>query len=385
MAIEAEVNPDMLKWARESVGMSLERAASRVNTDRDRISQWETGKARPTIRQARMLAETYGRPLAVFYLEHPPKDFSVIKQFRTIAESFGEDLSPDVQLLIRKLAERQQWAREYLRANGARRLGFIGKYTLNDSPQDIASQVRRFILRRDTDTYVDPGKRLAMWTSAIESVGIFVVQGSGRGRITVDDARGFAMVDDVAPFVFVNSKDSQTGRLFTLIHELGHLLLGESAIAIGLVPDEGSRAIRIEQFCDRFASHVLIPEDRLRLESNSFDPSGDVVAQVAEMARRLGASPLAVAARLRQSKRISKDHYTSVAEYTRESLRKKAESSASGGNYYTAEPIRVGKRFLMLAVDAYDRRRILGSQLSTLTGIKLNNIERVMSSIGKAS
>ena len=385
MSIVADVNPAMLKWARESIGMSRANAAKKAGTSKDRVSSWEAGDASPSIRQARLLAEAFGRPLAVFYLEEPPKNFSVIKRFRTIAEGVGGNLSPDAQLLIAQLRERQEWAKEYLSNEGFEPLDYVGKYSLNDKPAVVAEEMRDFLLDGFTDTFSDSRKRLNMWVTAVESAGVFVTQTSGRGKVTVDDARGFALVDDIAPFVFVNAKDSLAGRLFTLLHEFGHLLLGGSAISVSPLPSARSQVGKIERFCDRFASHALLPEERLKAVLVGFNTSTGVAGQVRDMASQLGVSPLAVATRLRQKGSITEDHYLSVFEYTREALKSKDGAEKTGGNYYVAEPYRIGKKFLALAADAYARRSILGGHLSSLTGVKLNNFDRMMASIKEAS
>lgn len=68
MADKANITPKVLKWARTTAHMSLEVAASKIPVSPDKLAQWESGDAQPTIRQAEILAKAYRRLLALFFL-----------------------------------------------------------------------------------------------------------------------------------------------------------------------------------------------------------------------------------------------------------------------------------------------------------------------------
>ncbi len=99
----------------------------------------------------------------------------------------------------------------------------------------------------------------------VGKVGILVLQngkvGSNtRRKLNVDEFRGFAIIDDFVPLVFINSADNLAARIFTLAHELAHIWIGESGISnpttfdIGLQEDN-----RINRFCNRVAAELLMP------------------------------------------------------------------------------------------------------------------------------
>ena len=62
----------------------------------------------------------------------------------------------------------------------------------------------------------------------------------------------------------VNPKDSPYGRIFTMIHELVHIAIGESVIQnTDFEATPPSNLDPIEVFCNQVAAEVLVPEDEL--------------------------------------------------------------------------------------------------------------------------
>ena len=78
-----------------------------------------------------------------------------------------------------------------------------------------------------------------------------------------------------APLVFINSSDSNSAKIFTLIHELAHLWINQSGISsVDLhVKDENNE----EKFCNAVSAEVLVPKSefiekwdaRLAVEENA--------------------------------------------------------------------------------------------------------------------
>jgi transcriptional regulator with XRE-family HTH domain len=70
-SIPALVEPAVLRWARETIGLSEVAAARKLGLPVDRVAQWESGEAQPTIVQLRKAADVYNRALGVFFLTAP--------------------------------------------------------------------------------------------------------------------------------------------------------------------------------------------------------------------------------------------------------------------------------------------------------------------------
>jgi transcriptional regulator with XRE-family HTH domain len=114
----APVAPALLRWARESFGISLEEAAKKQGIKPERLAGWEAGEDAPTVAQLRKAAATYRRPLAVFFLSEPPKDFQALRDFRRPRRAAERSWSPPLRLAVRRAYEQQEAAAELFRLLG---------------------------------------------------------------------------------------------------------------------------------------------------------------------------------------------------------------------------------------------------------------------------
>ena len=81
---EALVEPDVLRWARETAGLSPEEAAHSLQVKDKRIQAWESGQKRPSMPQLRKMATVYKRLLSDFYLPSPPPENPLPHDFRRL-------------------------------------------------------------------------------------------------------------------------------------------------------------------------------------------------------------------------------------------------------------------------------------------------------------
>ena len=221
--IEALITPSVIQWAREQSKLSIDEAARKIRRSAEEIRGWENGSLRPSISQARKAAEVYRRPLAAFYLPEPPSEFETLRDFRSLPSAEFREYSPELSLLIRTTQYRQEWVREYLIEEGVEPLSFVGSSTLQDDPRDVANNILQVldISSEDQQKCNSRQEALRLWLEKAEMAGIFVFR---QRQIDLQEARGFLISDDFAPFVFINSDDSKAAQIFTLAHELAHFL-----------------------------------------------------------------------------------------------------------------------------------------------------------------
>ena len=80
----------------------------------------------------------------------------------------------------------------------------------------------------------------------------------------IEDARAFSLLDSELPVIVINTKDSLNARIFSLFHELGHILLNREGICDpGSYPESPMKTGSVEIFCNRFAGAVLVPINQL--------------------------------------------------------------------------------------------------------------------------
>ena len=229
MADKAYITPKVLKWARESARMSEDTAASKVSVPIEKLLEWEEGSSQPTINQAEKLAKAYKRPFALFFLPDIPRDFQPLQDFR---RNSAKPIGTASVFIIREIQQKQAWIKELLEENKDKPLPFVGRFTVNSNPKEVATDILR-TLEINLAKYLT-GNVIKEWIDKAELKGIFISRTSFiHSRLTLDseEMQGFAIADPYAPFVFVNSKDWGAPQLFKLIHEIAHNWIAASGVS----------------------------------------------------------------------------------------------------------------------------------------------------------
>ena len=265
------VNPEILRWARETAGLTLEDASHKLGiqiargvSPVDRLNALETGDVEPTRPLLLKMAKQYHRPLIVFYMEKPPRKGNRGQDFRTLPDSTTKVANALVDALIRDVQVRQSILRAALEdEEDIQALPYIGSMNISDGVDSLVESIRRTI-GFDLDTFrrqptsEDAFKYLR---AKAEDAGVFVLLigdlGSHHTAFDLEVFRGFALSDEIAPFVVINDRDSRAAWSFTLVHELTHIWLGQTGIS------NAYSDLDIERFCNKVASDVLLPETDL--------------------------------------------------------------------------------------------------------------------------
>jgi len=388
-SIEAEVTPQLLKWARERSGFSASATAAKMHIEESKLVDWECGRVKPTLAQVRKLAGLYKRPIAIFFLAEPPTTFDAMRDFRRVPGHTAVEQSPALLIEIRRANWKREIAVELAQQIEETPVRLDLSVATEDDPAKVASEIRQF-LQIDYATqkrWRNKDKALAAWRNALEEKGILVFHTSQYSDIEVKEMRGFSISAQLFPVIVLNARDSAAGRTFTLLHELVHLLLGDA----GLCDLEHSRNARtpeekIEIFCNRIAGEVLVPQADLFNHSlilhvgKSHRWSDE---EIKEIAVDFSVSNEVILRRLLIHHYISEEFYRNKH---REYLQRYLEYSGIERRGF-APPFRLvmrnnGLGFLRLVLDAYYRDKISSSNLSDYLGTKLahlNDIEQAIS------
>ncbi len=251
----AYINPEMLKLAREQCGYSIEQAV-KTHLTPEKLEKAERGEVRLTFKQFLTLANKYKRPPAFFYLKSPPEE-EFPEDFRTIQA--GEiKFGPILREHIKKIKEKRKLAITYQLYDQKFDYSYIKLITIDSKPESVANIILKFLkidmkTRASWKTKYDAFNK---WKNVIEEKGILVFQISG---VSVrDEMRGFSISEIPYPTIVLNRSDSPLGRIFTLIHELCHLMLKKGGICTTKKVDEDQ--FEIERFCNAVAGAVLVPK-----------------------------------------------------------------------------------------------------------------------------
>jgi Zn-dependent peptidase ImmA (M78 family)/DNA-binding XRE family transcriptional regulator len=378
MTTQALINPTLLRWARERAGFDVEDAAADANIKAEQLAAWEQGEKRPTFRQAQKLAQVLHAPFGYFFLREPPADHLPLPDLRTVGNASVPTPSLDLLETIRTALQRQSWYQEYLNDHGAEKLSFVGRFRVNSSVAEVAADIRTVLgvpteeANRTWETYFRD------LVQAAENVGILVMRSgvvgnNTRRKLDVQEFRGFAISDSIAPVVFVNSADAPAARLFTLIHEIAHLWIGTSGIS-DVAPGNSRRE---EVFCNAVAGEFLAPRDLFLAGWNA--SSSELASRVAELAGRFHVSQLVIMRRAFDLGLVSqatyRDHYLLTLEKFR-------QANSNGGSFFRTARAKNSLRFASAVVTEALSGRMLLRDAGRLLGVPPNKIQAFGKQIG---
>jgi Zn-dependent peptidase ImmA (M78 family) len=264
-SVEVSIAPDVFRWLCGTSGWPAKDIARRIEVPEDEVRSWCEGKTKPVLPLTKVekLSEAFKRPLAAFLLSKPPEEIKTLPDFRKLPDAHG-DFSRETHLAIRKARRLQKVRRELMENLGSDVRVKVRTRTLQDDPEVAADEERTLSgLQYENMKGITDSVIFNLWRDWFEQKNIAVF----KMRMPMDDARGFVL-SETEPFVIVvNSSDAHAGKMFTLFHEYGHLLLNEPAICNEDSNEVKDRRIAdIERWCNKFAGAFLMPKEVI--ESN---------------------------------------------------------------------------------------------------------------------
>lgn len=341
--IRVDVKPDLLLWACERAGRSIDSLAQRQSFRK--LPDWVSGEARPTLRQLEHFARATHTPFGYFFLPQPPEELVPIPDLRTIGNEHIGHPSPDLLDTMYLCQQRQEWYQDFALSMGQSPLPFVGSVTLQSDVVAVARSIRKAL-----GFDVEERRSMPTWTEALrrfilqaDSIGIMVmvsgIVGSNTHRsLDPQEFRGFALADPLAPLVFINGKDTKAAQMFTLAHELAHIWLGETALSdVGPVTMPSNK---VEVWCNQVAAELLVP---LVVLHDTYRGDVSLREELDHLARRFKVSTLVILRRLHDAEKLSRKELYHA--YEEELKRLRSLPRGDGGNFYLTLPARVSKRF----------------------------------------
>lgn len=334
----------MLAWARRRSGRSVEDFASRF----PKLGEWEAGESLPTMRQLEGYAQATYTPVGFLFLPEPPEERLPIPDFRTFADKPVLTPTPDLLDTIYACEQRQDWFRGFADAHGGDPVSLVGSLSLDVDALAAAGQLRDalgFGLARRVE--------FANWATALsglcehaEDVGVLVmingIVGSNTHRkLNPEEFRGFTLVDELAPVVFVNGADTKAAQIFTLAHELAHVTLGGSAVSrpdLGEVEEGGET----ERWCNQVAAELLVPLASLQKE---YSKGSDLTDELDRLAKYYKVSTLVILRRIFDVDMMTRQTFRRAYDQEYARIMDLLGQRSPGGNFYNTQPVRVSKKF----------------------------------------
>lgn len=363
------INSNLVEWAITRAGFKLEDFYAK----NPKVKEWITGNKYPTIKQLEDFTHKVHVPFGYLFLNEPPQEQLNIPFFRT-GKGDVQKVSLNVYHTIQMLQDRQSWLTDYLSESGYEDLKFVGSFDENDNYKEIVKNIRETLELPENwalkfNTWEET---LDYLTKRIEDIGIIVtfngvVGNNTRRKIDVEECRGFVLVNEKAPFLFINSADAKAAQMFTIIHEIAHIWLGESA---GFDNDDMLPADDpVEKLCDKIAAEFLVPEFH-------FKELWKITQDFKALSRTLKVSAIVIARRALDLGFITKKEFFDFYNSYIRSFNLKKENQASGGNFYATAKKRVSLRFASYVNNAVKEDNLLYRDAYRLTNLRGNTYEK---------
>jgi Zn-dependent peptidase ImmA (M78 family)/transcriptional regulator with XRE-family HTH domain len=359
------IKPNLLRWARERSGRSVEALRKRFPA----LEAWEQGQSTPTFKQVESLAKVLYVPVGSLFLSEPPEERLPIPDMRTIGSQALAQPSPDLLEVLYLCQRRQAWYREYARSMTEEPFSYVGSVTFASPIQKTADEIRHFlhfdlVERQRFSTWTDALRR---FIAQAENAGVLVmvsgvVGSNNRRKLKPEEFRGFALADDLAPLIFINGSDTKAAQMFTLAHELAHIWLGQSALSD--VSPYSMPSSGVERWCNQVAAELLVPLQILKDALPSVAP----MRALQDLARQFKVSTLVILRRILDAGRISGDVFETA--YTQEFERLQGMSTTTGGDFYLSQEARASRRFVKALVVNTLEGQTLYRDAFQLLGIK---------------
>lgn len=394
MAAVLPYNPRVFRWARERSGLPIEEAARRINTNVERVADWESpdAKRRPTVKQARRLAAVYGRPFLEFFAKEVPGIPKV-----DLVPDFRFHHTPPNQIEIAALEGVQQWAEEQ-RLNALDLIEMLGEKppefprqlyaSLDDGVEESANNAREalgFPIKAQFQLKAAERRQLPdMLRAVFTSCGVLVLKQSGIQRART---RGICLFADPLP-VIVYGNEAPGAQAFTLVHEFAHVILQRSAISAGpRFGRAGNEGKKVEGWCNRFAASFLVPAESLtqflRKPDRPLDQFDDQA--LSDLAARYAISRHAMLIRLINLGYVNREFYwhTKRPQFLKEEQEYKASFMRSpyyGSRYKNSR----GAFYTGLVLEAWESGLISGHNAAEFMGIKnLQHLDDIRRNFGR--
>ncbi|MBI1807716.1 MAG: ImmA/IrrE family metallo-endopeptidase [Ignavibacteria bacterium] len=368
------INLDVLKWARSSLRLSSEEVAQRlgVSFKVETLEAWEKGEGSPTYPQLERLAhEIYKRPVAVFFFPSVPEEETPKTEFRTLPDTVVDELPAEIIRLYRKAKLFQLYLEELFEGERPVKTSLLDAFELNEKSQfaSITKAIRKAlgVSIEEQSKWRSAETAFKKWRDVLEATGVFIFKDGFRN----DDYSGFCLYHQKYPIIFVNNSMPDSRQVFTLFHELGHLLYRSGGIDFRsreAVRSFQGYYLNVEVSCNRFANEFLVPQEAF----DSFEPRISE-AHFEKLADYFSVSREVILRNYFDRGLVDADYYEKMAAKWTEQAKEKKEE-ASGGSYYYSQKAYLGERYINLVYGKYYQNKITVDSVAEYLHVKVKNL-----------
>lgn len=364
------INLDILRLAIEKTGLKLTEVAKRINISEKKLRNiLEKKEKYITYKQLHKISQVLRIPYGYLFLKNLPQEQSIdipdlrnLKDYKPLSDAFFE--------IYFDIKRKQEWLKQKRIKNEFPELDFVGKFSVNDSPIQIAKDINERLNIKESDFSKTDERTLLNFINKAEQVGILVFKNSvliNNTHVKLDptEFRGFAIADKYAPTIFINGADNIKAQIFTLFHELAHIWIDRSGISDVDFDNEN----KIEKLCNSVAVEILMPEERI---IKNWNKNLKPIENIKNISKKYGISILALSYRALNLNLITKDIQENIKKEIKLNELNENTKKETGGDYYKTFIIRNSRTFTKEVINS-----LISGEILYKEAVKLLNIQNL--------
>lgn len=379
------VNPEVLKWARETAGLTIDDVVLKIKRKTvtyQNVVSWELGYETPSYAQLERLAyEIYKRPLAIFFFPSPPEEVTPDQSFRTLPAYEIEHIPAKIRLMLRRAQAYQFNLNEmYDGVNASdKKIANDISFHVNDSIISIGEKVRKYlsVTVEAQKSFGNSENAFKEWRRILENLGLFIFKDAFQS----EGFSGFCLYDEKFPVIYINNSKPFSRQIFTLFHELAHILFKTGGVDTNIesyINYLHGDSKKIEIICNSFAGEFLVPSADFDKKTSRMvidDQNISLLANTYYVSREV------ILRKFFDQGKVNQKFYDEKVSLWK--VLQNSVSSSSGGNYYFTKGSYLGNKYIEKAFSQYYKERINTERLADYLGVKVKNIPGIESLLYK--
>ncbi|MCD4698595.1 MAG: XRE family transcriptional regulator [Bacteroidales bacterium] len=365
------INLNILKWARTSYNLSLAEVAHKIGKKTEIIKEWEDGESSPTYIQLEKLAQNvYNRPVALFFFPDIPSDVDPKADFRTLPQEFVDELPSEILKQYRNAKVMQLNLSELLNNQKIKEETILDNFKLSKMSRfhSLVYDIRKYL---DIDYEEQVGWRnsdeaFKGWRNSLEANGVFIFKEAFKN----DNYSGFCIYDEKYPIIMINNSTPKTRQIFTLFHELAHLLLKSGGIDLynKEIFNRGDNVYsEIEIKCNKFAGEFLLPTSWFNQEKQLVNEKHIIM-----LADKFCVSREVILRKYLNLNLIDNQIYNRFIEKWYKDF--PSNKTIKGGDYYYTKKAYLGDQYVTLTFKKYYQGKISIERLAEFLTLSVKNV-----------
>ncbi|MFZ1768981.1 MAG: ImmA/IrrE family metallo-endopeptidase [Caldilinea sp.] len=326
--------------------------------------------------------DVYKRPLALFFFPAPPEEKTPRQAFRTLPEQEIQNISPRLRYLLRQAQVRQIYLEQMYEDVRMSERNIIRqlRFDIRTPASEMAQKVRAYLgISLDTQSkWRNDDEAFKQWRDALEDSGVFIFKEAFKD----DSVSGFCLYDERFPVIYVNNSKPRTRQIFTLFHELAHLLSRTGGIdkpIEGFIQYLSGNSRQIEVRCNQFTGEFLVPS--ADFDQHLVGLSIETDRSIERLAHRYHVSREVILRKLLDRKYFTQAEYEQKVSEWYEQMQVSVSKEGGHGNYYLTQGVYLSRRYSELAFSSLYQNKITVEQLADYLGVKTKNVAALETSL----